>query len=162
MDERVIYTVGHSNTGMNKFIGTLNQNNIKTIIDVRSAPYSRYAPQFNKDNIKRELEKEGITYIFMGNVLGGKPEQFNDKVPDDAKYREIKAQEGYRNGILRLIEIANTNKTAIMCSEENPGNCHRHLLITQSLIAKGAKVKHIRCDGTIEDAKKQAQTKLLF
>ncbi|ODS37428.1 hypothetical protein BEH94_06195 [Candidatus Altiarchaeales archaeon WOR_SM1_SCG] len=146
MANEVIYTVGHSNIDIKKFINILKQNNIEVLIDVRSVPFSRYAPQFNKDNIKRELEESGIVYIFMGNVLGGKPQHI--------VYEKIREQEGYQKGISRLIEIAKANKIAVMCSEENPGKCHRHLLITQSLLWRGMSVLHIRGGGTVEVAGK--------
>ena len=146
MANEVIYTVGHSNIDIKKFINILKQNNIKVLIDVRSVPFSRYASQFNKDNIKRELEESGIVYIFMGNVLGGKPQNI--------VYEKIREQQGYQKGISRLIEIAKANKIAVMCSEENPGKCHRHLLITQSLLCKGVNVLHIRGGGTVEAAGK--------
>jgi uncharacterized protein (DUF488 family) len=162
MFRELVYTIGHSNTGTVKFISLLKQYGIKTVVDVRSAPYSRHVPQFNKDRIKTELMKEEINYVFMGNVLGGKPEKFKGETSDDAKYRKISLQEEYKNGISRLIEIAKENKTSIMCSEENPENCHRHLLIAKSLLAKGVEVKHIRGSGMVEDAGKQAFQAGLF
>jgi len=160
MANEVIYTVGHSNIDIKKFINILKQNNIEVLIDVRSVPFSRYASQFNKDNIKRELEESGIVYIFMGNVLGGKPRQIYDDefhTADkiiDVVYEKIRGQQGYQKGISRLIATAKTNKIAIMCSEENPNKCHRHLLITQSLLGKGVDVLHIRGKGAVEVAGK--------
>ena len=162
MFRELVYTIGHSNTETVKLITLLKQYGIKTVVDVRSAPYSRHAPQFNKDRIKPELMKAEINYVFMGNVLGGKPEKFRSETSDDAKYRKISLLEEYKNGISRLIEIANTRKTAIMCSEENPENCHRHLLIAKSLLAKGVEVKHIRSSGTVEAAGKQVFQAGLF
>jgi len=160
MADEVIHTIGHSNTEIKKFINILKQNNIEVLVDVRSIPYSRYASWFNKDNIKRELEREGIMYVFMGNVLGGRPKQLRDtefytaNVITDARYKKIMEQKWYQKGISKLIEIASTHKVTVMCSEENPNNCHRHLLITQSLLARGVDVLHIRGNGIIEAAKR--------
>lgn len=160
MDNETIYTIGHSNIEINKFINLLKQKGIEMVVDVRSAPYSKYVPWFNRNNIEIELKKEGIAYIFMGDVLGGRPKQLYDNefytadLITDIKYKKIMEQEWYQKGIFKLIEIAKMHKTVIMCSEENPEKCHRHLLISQSLIDKGVNVKHIRGNGNIEIAKR--------
>jgi len=168
MTHKTIYTIGHSNTSAREFINILKHHNIETVIDVRSAPYSKYASWFNKDNIKSELEGVGIAYSFMGNVLGGRPKQiYDDKfhtadIITDVKYKKIMEQEWYRGGISKLLKIADKNNVAIMCSEENPDNCHRHLLITQSLLVEGVNVVHIRGNAVSEIAKKYIPQSTLF
>ena len=91
---------------------------------------------------------------------GGK--SLAQKVPGEVKYREMMNKKSYKEGISQLIEISGKNKTAVMCSEENPAKCHRQLLITQSLLESRVKVLHIRGSGKIEDAKKQALKTGLF
>lgn len=157
-----IYTIGHSSFPFEKFLDLLKKNNIKVLVDVRSAPFSKYASQFNISNIKKAVEKVGIEYMFMeeervGNVLGGMPNDV-ECYSGEKKiiYSNVIEKKWYKEGISKLIEIASTKKTAIMCSEEDPSKCHRNSLIAQSLLSKGAKVFHIRHTGKIEEARKKA------
>ena len=160
-----IYTVGHSNIELEEFLNLLN--GIEVVVDVRSIPFSRYAPQFNAHNIKEKLEAAGIQYIFMededvGNVLGGEPR--NDDCYENGKivYEKVMKKSWYQEGISKLVELAGKRKVAIMCSEEDPHKCHRHHLITQSLLEKGVTVFHIRGDRTVEKAEKGPVQLTLF
>lgn len=160
-----IYTVGHSNIELEEFLNLLN--GVEVVVDVRSIPFSRYAPQFNVHNIKEKLQAAGIQYIFMededvGNVLGGEPR--NDDCYENGKivYEKVIKKSWYQEGISKLVELAGKKKAAIMCSEEDPHRCHRHHLITQSLLEKGLTVFHIRGDGTVGKAEKEAVQPTLF
>lgn len=160
-----IYTVGHSNIELEEFLNLLN--GIEVVVDVRSIPFSRYAPQFNAHNIKEKLQAAGIQYIFMededvGNVLGGEPR--NDDCYEHGKivYEKVMKKSWYQEGISKLVELAGKKKAAIMCSEEDPHRCHRHHLITQSLLEEGVTVFHIRGDRTVEKAEKEAVQPTLF
>lgn len=154
-----IYTIGHSNLKFEKFLELLNENEIKIVVDVRSLPFSRYSPQFNKDWIKEELENAGIEYMliedeFVGNILGGRPRDEDCYEGSTIIYKKIMKKKWYVEGILELINTAKKKKTAIMCSEEDPSKCHRHHLITQSLLNNGITVFHIRGNGNIEKVQK--------
>lgn len=67
-----IFTIGHSNHSLSDFLELLRTYSIQVIVDVRSIPYSRYIPQYNKEKIEAILRNHGFTYLFMGNCLGGK------------------------------------------------------------------------------------------
>ena len=160
-----IYTVGHSNIELEEFLNLLN--GIEVVVDVRSTPFSKYAPQFSMHNIKEKLGTAGIEYIFMvdedvGNVLGGEPR--DDDCYENGKivYGQVMKKSWYQEGISKLVELAGKKKAAIMCSEEDPHKCHRHHLITQSLLEKGVAVFHIRGDRTVEKAEKEAVQLTLF
>jgi uncharacterized protein (DUF488 family) len=73
IDNKTIYTIGHSNKQPNEFIDLLKNNSIKLLIDVRSQPYSQYNPQFNKNSLMKTLSDNEINYLFLGNCLGGRP-----------------------------------------------------------------------------------------
>jgi uncharacterized protein (DUF488 family) len=157
-EKPVIYTIGHSNIEFERFLELLN--GIEVLVDVRSTPFSKYTPQFNMESIKNGVESVGIKYIFMedeyvGNVLGGRPR--DDECYENGKivYDNVMKKGWYKVGISRLIELASKKRTAIMCSEEDPYKCHRHHLITQSLLDEGITVLHIRRDGSEEEAKKK-------
>ena len=68
-----VFTIGHSNHSLEHFIELLRAHEVDEVVDVRSAPYSRYAPHFNRDELEDALEKVGVDYLFMGDELGGRP-----------------------------------------------------------------------------------------
>lgn len=147
-----VYTIGHSNVEFEKFLNLLNLNEIEVLVDVRSVPFSKYVPHFNKENIKMKLEEAGIEYIHLGDKLGGMQKDKEGKICYDVTEKS----EEYIKGISMLIKLAGNKKTVIMCSEEDPDKCHRHHLIAQTLLRRGAVVFHIRGNGTTEKAKKES------
>jgi len=152
-----IYTVGHSNIALERFLSMLND--IEILIDARSEPFSKYVPQFNSDFLKKQLEKAGIEYIFMkndyvGNIIGGRPKDRDCYENGEVIYERIKKKKWYKEGISTLIELAHKKRLVIMCSEEDPYKCHRHNLIAQSLLKGGVIVYHIRSDGIKEKIEK--------
>lgn len=158
----MIYTVGHSNHSIEKFIELVKSNGIETIIELRSVPKSKYSPHFNKPNLTYELSKNGIKYLDMGKYLGGRPDD-TSVLNVDKKIEEdlIEKKEWYLNSIKRIISLSNESQVAIMCSEENPNNCHRGYVITHTLLKNGVQVSHIRGDGKIQKAIRVAKQQVL-
>ena len=162
----VIYSIGHSNHKAEKFLKLLQANYINLLVDVRSAPYSRYCPQFNKNDIQNYLKENEIQYLFAGDFLGGRPkdpscykghivlENGGDYL-HEVNYQEVMKKDWFVKGIDRLIKLASENTIAIMCSEENPEECHRHHLISKFIMEKHPEVEvhHIRGDGNVICAK---------
>ena len=157
--EPTLYTVGHSNHSEEKFLDLLRQHEIEVLVDVRSQPFSRYNPQFNDSNLKRALESAGIRYLFMGDQLGGRPE--GEELLDDegrALYHRMAESPAFLTGIERLQRGIAEHRTAIMCSEEDPAVCHRHLLVTRVVCGRGIAVLHIRGDGRLDTEEQIAPT----
>ena len=148
-----LYTVGHSNKTLDDFLLLLKTNNIAAIYDVRSRPYSRHVPHFNKSQIERALAAHGLAYRFMGREIGGQPD---DPELYDAqghvRYDLLSRTPLFQKGLSQLIQDANSQRIALMCGEENPEHCHRHLLIARILLEKGLDVGHIRGDGSLVSA----------
>ncbi len=145
MKESTIYSIGHGNKKIEDFIEELKSFNILYLLDIRSKPYSKWNPQFNQAELRNEITKQGITYVYVGDLLGGLPEDrtcydFNGKVV----YDRIKEKDFFKEGLKRLT-TANDKKLnlAIMCSESNPEECHRCKLIGQELLLKDISLKHI-------------------
>ena len=145
MTETTIYSIGHGNKKIETFIEELKSFNILYLLDIRSKPYSKWSPHFNQTQIETELKNNGIFYVYVGDSLGGLPEDrscydFEGKVI----YDKIKHKDFFINGLKRLI-TANENqiKIAIMCSESKPEECHRTKLIGQELLKVNISVKHI-------------------
>jgi uncharacterized protein (DUF488 family) len=161
-----LYTIGHSNHSIDRFIRLLEGNSITTLVDVRTAPYSRHNPQFNKENLEFVLAQREMQYTYAGKFLGGRPTDptcyKNRILPGEGvdflhevDYPEVMKRAWFVRGIARLLEMADEHTTAIMCSEENPAECHRHHLIAQYLIENHpeVEVRHIRGDGIIFSAR---------
>jgi uncharacterized protein (DUF488 family) len=146
-----LYSIGHSNHSEEKFFELLTQHGIEVLADVRSQPYSRYSPQFNDTNLKQSVEAAGIRYLFLGRELGGRPD--NDELLDDdghALYHRMAEAPQFLAGVERLERELAEQRVAIMCSEEDPAVCHRHLLVARVLTSRGINVLHIRGDGRLE------------
>ncbi len=140
-----IYTIGYGSRSIDQFIEVLQEYNIAYLIDVRSTPYSRYKPDFSKEALAAELQRHRIRYVFMGDTLGGHPD---DEACYDAEgqvdYEKVKDTKIYQNGIARLqTAFAQQQCVAIMCSEGKPEQCHRSKLIGASLNAEAISVIHI-------------------
>ncbi|MBW1737858.1 MAG: DUF488 domain-containing protein [Deltaproteobacteria bacterium] len=150
-DELSIFTIGHSNHELEKFIHLLKSNKIDVLVDVRSNPYSRFASHFNKDDIKRTVQANGIKYLFLGKELGGQPEgqEFYDK-DGYVLYSRIAESALFIEAINRLMNGITAYRVTLMCSEENPANCHRMLLVSRVLENRGIAVFHIRGDGRLQ------------
>ena len=157
-----LYTIGHSNHNIEKFISLLDESDIALLVDVRSSPYSRYNPQFNKENLDTVLPRHEIQYAYAGKYLGGRPSDptcYKNKILPEGDadhlhlvdYLEVMKRQWFIQGVERLLELADEQTTAIMCSEENPAECHRHHLIAKYIMDKHPEVdvKHIRGDGTV-------------
>jgi len=151
-EKRAIFTIGHSNHSLEMFIGLLKSHKIDVLVDVRSKPSSRFSPQFNKEGLEKAVKASGIKYLFMGKELGGRPQgsEFYDNY-GFVLYSRIAETPLFLEGIDRLIKGIRTYRVAVMCSEENPANCHRRLLIGRVIAERGVGVRHIRGDGRIQD-----------
>ena len=149
MSSNICYTIGHSNHPTERFLELLAKYNINVVADARSIPYSKYAPQFNRENIKLELKKNGIDYIFMGDLIGGKiddPEYLKDGKVD---FEKLRYRPSFKSGINKLIQgIMNNFIIAVMCSEKDPLRCHRFHSISKELKLEGILVNHILEDGS--------------
>ena len=151
--ERRVFTVGHSRHTWEQFLALLVQHGIQAIADVRSVPWSRFAPWSRRATLASHLEASDLHYVFLGNVLGGRPAgaALVDAASRAALYESIAASPAFHAGIDRLEAGAARYRIAVMCSEENPAYCHRTRLIAPALLARGVTVTHIRGDGTLEE-----------
>ena len=154
--EKQIFTIGHGNRNIEKFISLINQYQIEVVVDVRTLPYSRFHSQFRQANLKASLENARIKYVFLGNELGGRPTNPELYEQGELSYSRIKETELYKSGIQKVLDLVNQNiKVTLMCSESNPNECHRKHLIEDDLIKLGIKVFHIDKVGSIENCNPQ-------
>ena len=146
-----IHTIGHSHHPIDRFIDLLRTQGVKTLVDVRSRPYSRWAPQFKQSAFVVSLAAAGIEYVFLGESLGGRPEgaEFYD-AEGNVDYERRALARDFQAGVVELVERARTSATAIVCAEEDPARCHRRLLVTPALLREDFDVLHIRGDGRVQ------------
>lgn len=148
--EPTVYTVGHSNHPIDQFIQLLNRNGITAIADVRSNPYSRYQPQFNREELKRALRSAGIDYVFLGNELGARSPDPSCYVGGRVQYSRLAAAESFKAGLDRVVKGSQSRHIALMCAEKEPLECHRTLLVGQALHGIGVPLTHIHANGDQE------------
>ena len=122
---------------------------VTAVADVRSAPASRFSPQFNKNALAASLAEHGIDYLFLGKELGGRPARTEMYTDGRADYRKMAASPEFRAGLAQLIEMAERHRVAAMCSEADPLDCHRCLLVGRALAEAGHDVAHILASGEI-------------
>jgi uncharacterized protein (DUF488 family) len=147
-----IYTIGHSTQSIERFTSLLASYRITAIADVRSSPYSRRNPQFNREALKADLAKHGIQYVFLGAELGGRGDESTRRDEHGrVLYREMASTSSFRRGLRRVRDGGLRMRVALLCAEADPLLCHRGLLISRELVRDGAPVIHIHPDGHRED-----------
>jgi uncharacterized protein (DUF488 family) len=155
-----VYTVGHSTHTTEEFLDLLERNGVTAIADVRSSPFSRHNPQFNKDTMSGELKKRGIAYVFVGKELGARSEDPTCYTGGRVRYDRLAQTSIFKAGIDRVLSGAQKYRIALMCAEKEPLDCHRTLLVSRALERLGVSIIHILSDGSTE-AQPQTMARLL-
>lgn len=143
-------TVGHSTHDGDTFVGLLREHGITAVADVRSTPFSRFTPHFNQLNLERGLLRQGIKYVFLGKELGARSTDVGCYIDGKVQYVMLAATKEFASGIERLSRGSNSEQIAIMCSEGEPLDCHRTILVSRVLVEGGATVDHIHSNGSLE------------
>ena len=146
-----VYTIGHSTHPIEKLIELLKQQSITAVSDVRSSPYSRINPQFNREPLKQALRAANIQYVFLGKELGARSEDRRCYRNGQVQYDLLAETDLFRQGIERVEEGAQKYRVALLCAEREPLECHRTILVARRLVEDGLTVKHILSDSRVED-----------
>ena len=146
-----VYTIGHSSHSFETFVGLLAGHEIEVVVDTRSAPYSKFAPHFDRAALQKDLTASAIKYLFLGDQLGGRPrgDEFYDAA-GRVLYGKRTSAPAFLAGMERLERGIAQFRVALMCGEEDPTHCHRRLLVGQMLTERGHELLHIRADGRFE------------
>ena len=145
-----VFTIGHSTHPQERFIALLHQHGITALCDVRSTPYSRINPQFNREDLKEALRRSGIRYVFLGKELGARSEDPACYEHGRVQYDRLAHTDLFRRGLERVQEGMKKYRLALMCAEKEPLECHRTILVARHLAALGFDVRHIHADGKLE------------
>ena len=148
--QQTVYTIGHSTHDLERFIALLKLHNITALCDVRSQPYSRTNPQFNREELKQHLRDSGIAYVFLGKELGARSADRSCYENGKVRYGKISGTKLFHKGVERIREGMKKYRLVLMCAEKEPLECHRTVLVARQLDARGLEVQHIHADGSLE------------
>ncbi len=145
-----LFTIGHSNHTLEGFISLLQQHGVTALADVRSHPYSRFLPHFNRAALKEALAREEIHYVFLGQELGARPNNRECYVDGKAVYEKIAATDTFHQGIQKILKGLEKYRIALMCAEKDPLTCHRTILVCNHLRHFNLHINHILKNGDLE------------
>jgi uncharacterized protein (DUF488 family) len=148
--QKAIFTIGHSIHSQEHFTALLRRHEITAICDVRSTPFSRVNPQFNRQELSRLLNASGFVYVFLGNELGARSNNPDCYVDGKVHYERLALTKLFRHGLERLQEGMRKYRIALMCAEGEPLECHRTILVARHLVELAVDVWHIRTNGDLE------------
>jgi uncharacterized protein (DUF488 family) len=144
-----VLTIGHSTHSLERFLALLHHAGVTALADVRTAPFSRHFPHFNQDKLKESLQQANISYVSLGKELGGRPRDRRYYCDGIADYEKMATAKPFMEGLQRVLEGASRYRIALMCSEQNPLDCHRCLLVGRALAERDAAVSHILANGSL-------------
>jgi uncharacterized protein (DUF488 family) len=145
-----LFTIGHSNHPLERFLDLLDLHHITAVADVRSSPYSRHNPQFNREPLQQSLKRAGVTYVYLGAELGARcagPACVQD---GKVRFSLVARTWNFQHGLDKVRTIMNTHNLVLMCAEKDPLQCHRTMLVCRNLRKETFSIEHILTDGSIE------------
>jgi len=152
MNDTVCYTIGHSQHSYDDFFSLLKKFSLTCLVDVRTYPYSKYVPRFNKKEIETEAVQRGFKYIYAGSALGGRYTSPELLFPDGSvDYKKVSTRPEFRQAIEKLAGICRSLPVVLFCAEQDPLTCHRFILDGRALLERGLGVLHISAEGRLLD-----------
>lgn len=159
--QNTVFTIGHSASDLDVFLAALQTFEITLLVDVRSRPRSLRFPHFDQEELQQSLRAAGIRYLFLGEELGGRPDDPAAYHPDGlVDYAKRQRSFAFQSGLERVLCEVEQNTVALMCAEEDPLDCHRFLMICPALVGAGIEPKHIR-KGAVLETQNAAEDRLL-
>jgi len=145
-----LYTIGHSTHSLERLIELLAMHRVGAVADVRSSPYSRYNPQFNREPLTTALERAAVTYVFLGRELGARREESACYRDGKVRFDLVAETPVFQEGLHRLRKGLRAYDVCLLCAEKDPIACHRTILVCRHMRGNGLAIRHILEDGAIE------------
>lgn len=149
--QKTLFTIGHSTHSVEYFISLLKKHDVRAIYDVRSMPYSRHNPQFNREPLTEQLCTAGISYFFLGKELGARSDNPACYIGGKVQYNYLVDEPSFQQGLRRVRKGIEDCRSALMCAEREPLSCHRTILIGRELREPDLNIEHILADGSVEE-----------
>ena len=149
MTDKPLFTIGHSTHSIDTFVTLLQSHDIEAVADIRSSPYSRYNPQYNRETLKKSLLSLDIAYVFLGDELGARRREPECYRNDEVDFKLVQELPLFLSGIDRLLRGREKMRIAIMCAEKDPLQCHRTFLVSDYLSARDVDIRHILAEGNL-------------
>ena len=146
---RKIFTIGYSSFDIPSFIEAIKQHDVTMVADVRSSPYSKYKPEFNKESLRAKLLPQGIEHIFLGDLLGAMPPDKSVYDNGTVDFELVGKSFFFKQGIECLVKESADHRLVLMCAEKDPLYCHRTMLISRN-ITELFEIFHIHHDASLE------------
>lgn len=146
-----LFTVGHSTHSVERLIELLSMHSVSAVADVRSSPYSRYNPQFNREPLWEALKVVNTKYLFFGKELGARIDDPSCYVDGKVQFDRIAETAAFQQGLNHLRKEIESYRVALLCAEKDPVTCHRMILVCRNLRSDELEIKHILEDGSLED-----------
>lgn len=147
---KVMFTVGHSTRPIDVFVQMLQSFDVDAVVDIRTVPRSRTNPQYNLDVLPERLAQSDILHYQIA-ALGGLRKK-SKTVPDEVNafwdnrsfhnYADYALSDEFEEGLCQLLELSETKRCAIMCSEAVWWRCHRRI-VSDYLLIRDVEVFHI-------------------
>jgi uncharacterized protein (DUF488 family) len=148
--ENPILTIGHSTHSAEAFLVLLQRHRVEAVADVRSSPFSRFNPQFNREILEQFLKANGVHYVFLAKELGARSDDRSCYLDGRVQYARLAQTQQFQEGLGRVLRGTTRYRLALMCAEKDPLECHRTLLVAKALVTGGKPVIHIHADGHLE------------
>ena len=145
-----LFTIGYSTHTQESFLYLLQKYSVTALADVRSEPFSKYKPEFNRNILSAFLNKNGIRYVFLGDECGARIKAQECYINGKAEYKLIAKHPIFLHGLERIKKGLLTQTIALMCAEKDPIQCHRTILICRNLRHENIEISHILFDGLLE------------
>jgi uncharacterized protein (DUF488 family) len=150
MAEFELFSIGHSNSPIDRFVALLSEAHVEAVADVRSTPYSRFFPWFSHSNLQAHLTAAGLAYLAYGETLGGRSGSASLYCDGVADYEAMAQTAAFQSGLDRLQTDMAKHRVCLMCAEREPLDCHRCLLVSRTLAERDVAIGHVLHDGSIE------------
>lgn len=156
----MLYTIGHSTHSAERLIELLEEHRISAVADVRSSPYSKHNPQFNREPFQANLARADIAYVFLGRELGARIEDRSCYKDNQVQFDKVALTDLFQKGLARLRQGIDNHVVSLLCAEKDPVMCHRMILVCRNLRSEPFEIQHILETGQLE-SNTQAEQRLM-
>jgi uncharacterized protein (DUF488 family) len=144
-----VWTIGHGTRPAEELLEMLQGAGVRTLVDVRRVPRSRWNPQYNLRAIEETMTQSGLRYRHagaLGGLLSNEPGEERFPCIRTAAFRSYAARMGTPAWQEALAAALAEPEPCLMCAETPWTKCHRWL-IAELLVARGHEVLHLSPGG---------------